>query len=135
VEPAPDEIAGSAPAIDYFVMTASPAEVSRPTGIAWFLPVHVTLREPCILPVAIHAEGDIPESACVVINESMAGVESSLRRDSEVTGPSAARIGTVGAGVNLAQGVNDVSEGIPAPGDHPHFEMPPTFAHLFQHPG
>jgi hypothetical protein len=135
MKPAAYEIARPAAPVDYFVMAASTAEVSRPTSVARFLPVDVATPEPCILPVAIHAEGDVSKRACFVIHESMAGVESPFCRDSEITGPSTAGIRAVRPTVNFAHGVGDIGEGITATGNNRRFKTPPTLAHFFEHPG
>jgi len=135
VKPAANEIAGAASAVDHFMMAPAAAEVSRPAGVAWLLPMNVAAREPRLLPIAINPERDIPERAGFIIDESMAGRELAFRRDAEVTRAGSAWIRATSAGMNFAHGVGDIGEWIPLPGHDRGLKLAAAFAHLFEHLG
>ena len=89
--------------MDDLMMTAAAAQIPRPAAAAGFLMVHVTIGEPAILHLAVDAGDHIAESRTVVADEAMTRVERAFRRDAEVAGAGAARIGAMRALVDLAE--------------------------------
>ena len=74
-------------------MAAPAAEIARPTPAARLLRVDVARAQPSRLAGAIDARGEISDAARRVADKTMAGSEIAIRRDAEITGARAARVG------------------------------------------
>ena len=112
MQPAADVVAGRPAAPDHFVMTAAAAEIARPAGPAGLLPVNMPRGQPVGLTGTIDAVVERTHRAFLVADEAMAGRQLAVGGDAEIAGAGAARIGAVGAAMNLAHGVDHVGEGI-----------------------
>src|SRR5207248_2685160 len=102
---------GPAP-MNHLVVAPAPAEITGPATPAGFLPVDVAFRQPRPLPLPIDALADIPHGTCIILDEAMAREQTAGRRNAEIPGPGAARIGPVRPAVNLFERRHHVGERI-----------------------
>ncbi|HET9101531.1 MAG TPA: hypothetical protein VFN62_14140, partial [Acidobacteriaceae bacterium] len=85
MQPAAYVVTGWPAAVNYFVMAAAAAQITRPATPAWFLTVYMALSEPLRLPPSINAIVQRAHGAGFVPDESMARRQLAIRRDSQVT--------------------------------------------------
>lgn len=133
MKPATDIIAGRSTTVDDLVMAAAAAHVARPTGTAGFLAVHMALIEPRSALRWVSTGEDVAHGAGWVLDETMAGKQSALRRDAKIAGACTTRIRTVCAFVNLTQRSMYVGKCEAPTGVNVALELPPTGDHRREH--
>jgi hypothetical protein len=114
-------------------MAAAAAQITRPATPAWFLTVYMTLREPLRLSLSIDTIVQRAHGAGFVSDEAMARRQLAIGRNTQVTGPCAARVRPMRPALDLAHGVNHVSEWIALPFECVPLELPPAVNHLAEH--
>src|ERR1700694_4064350 len=133
MQPAPDVIASRPSAPDDFVMTASAAEITRPAGLAGLLPVNMPRGQPIGLARKIDAVVERAHRALFLADKTVASRQLALGGHAEIAGARAARIGAVGASMDLAYRVDHVGEGIASAAARSALELPPAIDHFAQH--
>lgn len=110
IQPPANVVAGRAPALDRLVVAASGAEVARPARAAGRLLLKVAALEPIGLPALIHAGEYIAHQAILVIDEAMAGIQSTFRRCAHISAAGPAGILFPLVEMDALKGRNDVRE-------------------------
>src|SRR5262249_52621670 len=105
----------------------------RPAAAARLLPMNMALGEPCVAPATVQAALDVAELPRGILDEAVACEQAPIRGHAEITCARAARIRTVGASVDLMQGLSHVGERVPASGDRLRLEFPPALDHFLEH--
>lgn len=99
----------------------------------------VALGEPRVLHRAIDRARGVTEHAAEparrIADEAVARRELAIGRHAEIAGTGAARVGPVGAAVELAQRVDQVGERVALAGAHPALELVAARHHLLEHRG
>src|SRR5271165_2380480 len=134
MQPAPDIVAGWPAAPYHFMMAAAAAEIARPAGSAWRLPVNMPLGEPLRLTRPVDPAGERAHCALRIADKAVTGGKFAIRRHAEIAGPRPARVGSVRAAVNLAHGVDHVGERVALAEMDAPFVLAPAVDHLAEHP-
>lgn len=132
MQPAANIVARRAAAVDALVMTAAAAQVARPALRARFLAMYMAFSKPPRSPIAIDI-GQRSHRALSVLDEAMACRKLAVGGHAEICGASAARIGAVGAAMDLAHRVDHVVERIALARDQPPLEGAAAIDHCVQH--
>ena len=84
-QPSPNVVARRASALDRFVVATSGAKVTCPSTATGRLLLEMAAIEPTGLPISIHAAEYIAHETIIVIDETMAGIQSTVRRNAHVS--------------------------------------------------
>src|SRR5262249_18770133 len=114
------------------VMTAATAQIARPTLGARRLAMDVALRQPARLPVMIDG-GEGSHRAFGVADEAVARRQLAIGGHAEIAGTGAARVGSMGAAMDLAHRVDHVLEWIALTGNEAPLERASTLDHAIEH--
>ena len=87
-QPAADEIAGRAAAMDHLVMAAAAAQIACATIGARLLAMNVAIGQPGAPAHLVRAVGDRAHRAGFVVDEAVAGEIGTFGRDAEISAPS-----------------------------------------------
>ena len=102
-QPAADEVAGDAAAVEHFMMAAAAAQITRPATAARLLRIDMAARQPALTRRVVDAVIEVAHRRARVADEAVARAVRAVGRYAQIAGTRTARQRPVRAAVQLLQ--------------------------------
>src|ERR1700681_3199004 len=87
MKPASNVAAGRPPTMNHLMVTSTTTQITGPALAAWLLAMHMALRQPGVLALAVNRFIDRAHRCAGIVNETVARVQAAIGRHPQIAGP------------------------------------------------